>query len=151
MLGKKFQNSGLDDLLIESGAYAAGTMSAIMKGKSYNRGVRAYKLAMEALFRLQWETFVTWYKSDHGKCEGLVVNEDAVVEKAKVCRHAITAKDDVQPHMEERQKETLDLYSLFDVFKGESKANSKLFALWEEYSHMVKLLLQFVKVERSGY
>ena len=34
LLGKKFHNSGLDDLLIESGVYAAGTTSAIMKGKS---------------------------------------------------------------------------------------------------------------------
>ena len=99
---------------------------------------------------MQWEAFVTWYKSDYGEYEGLVVNEDAVVEKAEVCRHAITAKDDVRPHMEELQKETLELLSLFDVFKSESKANSKMFALWEEYSHMIKLLFQFVKAERSG-
>ena len=54
LLGKMFQNSGLDDLLIESGVFAAGTMSAIMEGKSDNRGIRAHKLAMEALFRLWW-------------------------------------------------------------------------------------------------
>ena len=36
LLGKKFRSSGLEDLLIESGVYAAGTTSAIMKGKSYN-------------------------------------------------------------------------------------------------------------------
>ena len=83
LLGKKFHNSGLDDLLIESGVYAAGTTSAIMKGKSYNRGIRAHKLAMEALFRLMWDAFVAWYESDHGECEGHIVNEDAVVEKPK--------------------------------------------------------------------
>ena len=42
IIGKKFLNSGLEDLLIESGVYAAGTTSALMKGKSYNRGVRAH-------------------------------------------------------------------------------------------------------------
>ena len=61
LIGKKYLNSGLDDLFIESGEYAAGTTSALMKGKSYNRGVRTHKLAMEAFFRLMWISFVQWY------------------------------------------------------------------------------------------
>ncbi len=40
LLGKKYNNSRLEDLLIESGVYAAGTTSALMKGKSYNRGIQ---------------------------------------------------------------------------------------------------------------
>ena len=123
LLGNKFQNSGLDDLLIESGVYAAGTTSAIMKGKSYNRGIRAHKLAMEALFRLMWDAFVAWYESHHGEYEGRVVNEDAVVEKVEVCRRTITAKGEVRPCMEELQEETLELRSLFQEFKSESRAN----------------------------
>ena len=51
LLGKKLRSSGFEDLLIESGVYAAGTTSAIVKGKSYNRGIRAHKLLMECLFR----------------------------------------------------------------------------------------------------
>lgn len=47
LLGKKYAQSGLEDLLIESGVYAAGTTSALMLGKSY-------KLTLEALFRLLW-------------------------------------------------------------------------------------------------
>ena len=69
-----------------------------------------------------------------------VVNEDAVVKKAEVGRRAITAKNGIRPCMEEMQKETLEFLSLFDVFKGESKANSKTFAFWEEYGYMVILL-----------
>ena len=52
LLGKKFADSGLEDLLIESGVYAAGSTSALMKGKSYNRGIRAHKLCLEVFFRL---------------------------------------------------------------------------------------------------
>ena len=48
LIGKKYLDSGLGDLLIESGVYAAGTTAALMKGKSYNRGVRAHKLVSEA-------------------------------------------------------------------------------------------------------
>eukprot|EP00794_Sanderia_malayensis_P016394 gene16394-18032_t len=60
LLGKKYNHSGLEDLLIESGVYAAGTTSALMKGKSNNRGIRAHKLALEAFFRLMWNTFLEW-------------------------------------------------------------------------------------------
>ena len=60
---KRFLNSGLEDLLIESGVYAAGTTSTLMKGKSYNRGVRAHKLCMEAFFQLMWPEFVKWYNT----------------------------------------------------------------------------------------
>ena len=59
VLGKKYQNSGLEDLLIESGAYGPGTVMSL-KGKSYNHGIRAHKLAMEALFRLMWQAFLHW-------------------------------------------------------------------------------------------
>ena len=103
-----------------------------MKGKSYNTGIRAHKLAMEALFRWMWDAFVAWYESHHGEYEGRVVNEDAVVEKAEVCRRTITAKGEVRPCMEELQEETLELRSLFQEFKGESRANSKMFAFWDD-------------------
>ena len=60
IISKKFLNSGLEDLLIELGVYAAGTTSSLMKGNSYNRGVRAHKLCMETFFRLMWPEFVRW-------------------------------------------------------------------------------------------
>ena len=67
LLGKKFGASGLDDLLIKSGVYAAGSTSALMKGKSYNRGIRAHKLCLEVFFRLMWNAFVAWYESQDKK------------------------------------------------------------------------------------
>ena len=60
LMGKKYEGSGLEDLLIESGEYGSGTIAAIMRGKSYNRSVRAHMLVLEALFRLQWRSFVNW-------------------------------------------------------------------------------------------
>ena len=59
LIGKKYLDSGLDDLLIESGVYAAGTMAASVKGQ----GVRAHKLVSGAMFHLMWSAFVAWYTS----------------------------------------------------------------------------------------
>ena len=39
LLGKKFHNSGIEDLFIESDAYAEGSTTKLMKEKSYNRGI----------------------------------------------------------------------------------------------------------------
>ena len=52
IIGKKYQGSGLEDLLIESEVYAAGTTTALMSRRSYNRGVRAHKLCFEPFFQL---------------------------------------------------------------------------------------------------
>ena len=51
LMWKKYASSGLDDLLVESGVYGAGAVSALMKGKAYNCDVRPHKLVMEAFFR----------------------------------------------------------------------------------------------------
>ena len=47
--GKMFAESGLEDLLVEINVYGSNTVSRVMQGKAYNRGVRAYKLVLEAL------------------------------------------------------------------------------------------------------
>ena len=46
VIGKIFQDSGIEDLLIESGVYGCHTASMLLKEKSYNRGVQAHKLVL---------------------------------------------------------------------------------------------------------
>lgn len=149
LLGKKFCSSGLEDLLIESRVYRAGTASAVLKEKSYNRGIRAPKLTMGAHFRLMLDAFTGWYASHAGDGEEHLVDEDAVIRKAEECRCTITMKADVQTSINESQQEITELRSLFQDFTAQSRAKSKMFAFWEEYGDMVKLLLQFVKAERT--
>ena len=37
VLGKRYQCSGIEDVLVESGTYGPGTVTSLMKGMSYNR------------------------------------------------------------------------------------------------------------------
>ncbi len=53
IIGKRFANSGLDDLLHESNIYGANTVSNILKGKMYNRCIRAHKL-----YDKRWSAFM---------------------------------------------------------------------------------------------
>ena len=57
-LGKKYIMSGIGDLSIESGMYGRSTTSILLKGKSYNRAVRAHKFVMEAMVCLQWRAWI---------------------------------------------------------------------------------------------
>ena len=53
VIGKMFRDSELLDLTIESAIYGCNTASHLLKGRTYNRGVRCHKLVMEALSRIQ--------------------------------------------------------------------------------------------------
>ena len=48
-LGKRFDDSGLRDLLLESGVVAEGSIDGVLSGRHYNRSVRVHKLLLEAL------------------------------------------------------------------------------------------------------
>ncbi|KAG0715583.1 hypothetical protein GWK47_011631 [Chionoecetes opilio] len=59
-LGQHFKDSGLADILSESGVYTETTTNKIMEGKSWNRAVRAHKLLTEALWRQLWKAYQRW-------------------------------------------------------------------------------------------
>ena len=52
IIEKRFQDAGLRDLYIESGAVAEGSLSVLMEGRSYNRAVCFHKLSYEAFRRV---------------------------------------------------------------------------------------------------
>ena len=120
-----------------------------MKGKYYNRRIWTHKVAMEALFRLMWTAILAWYADRYGDHEERVVTENALIRKAEEWGRAITAKAEVRASVEELRQETTELRLLFQDFTSESWVKSKMFAFCEEYGHMIELLLQFVKAERT--
>jgi len=52
ILGKRFGDSRLKDIFIESQIVAEGSISGVIDGKHYNRGLRAHKYLYEAMMRL---------------------------------------------------------------------------------------------------
>lgn len=148
LLGKKYANSGLEDLLIESGVYAAGTTSVLMLGKSYNRGIRAHKLSMEALFRLLWRAFLQWL--ENRSAEVTTQDKQNLIAKIQECQRCFKDNESIRKSCEAVVNDINALTSLLTVFKSEGKAKSKLFSFWEEYIDMVMILLQFIKAEHTG-
>ena len=46
---KQMGSSGLEEIFIESGIYASGSIAKVMSGKHYNRAMRVRKIMLEAL------------------------------------------------------------------------------------------------------
>ena len=53
-------SSGLDDLWVESGLFAANSTETMMEGKAYYRVVRAHIWTFDALYRIKWKQFKEW-------------------------------------------------------------------------------------------
>lgn len=146
LLGKKYEMSGIEDLLVESGIYGSSITTAILKGKSYNRGVRAHKLVMEAMFRLQWRSFVEWLS----KQDRTHVDQQAVIEQTIDCQLALEGAIDVQDAMLKMCDALTTLQSELSRFQHDARCKSQLFTYWSDYVAMVQLLLEFIKAERTG-
>ena len=120
LIGKKYLDSGLDDLVTESGVHAAGTTAALMKGKSYNRGVRAHKLVSEAMIRLMWSAFVECYAS----ADDVSLNEEECV--LQCISDGIHALQQDQGNVSEMVAQLGDdlrkLSTLFKTFKEKPRA-----------------------------
>ena len=95
VLGKRYQSSGIEDVLVESDAYGPGTVTSLMKGKSYNRGVRAHKLTMEALFRLMWQAFIRWLNAESQHPHRANLDQKGLVSSMQSFHLAIKSKKDV--------------------------------------------------------
>ena len=134
----------MEDLLIESGVYAAVTTSVLMLGKSYNRGIRAHKFVMETLFRLLWKTFLEWLSKKAGALDNEVKKD---VPMSSECQSTIKMEGFVNVPWLKLQGCVEPLFSLIDAFKSESNEKSKVFSFWVEYIVIVLVLLQFIKAE----
>ena len=49
IIGKKFLDAGLRDLVVDSEVITEGSVDQVLNGQQYNRGVRLHKLLYEAL------------------------------------------------------------------------------------------------------
>ena len=55
--------SGFEEIVIDSGICASGSIEQVMKGKHYNRALRTHNILLEDLERLLFEVF-----ENHAQC-----------------------------------------------------------------------------------
>ena len=148
VIGKIFQDSGIEDLLIESGVYGCHTASMLLKGKSYNRGVRAHKLVLEALLRLQWQAFGAWMEAED--VELPTVYQRQCLSLINCCQRESNDVASLKTSFGLLCDKLPQLQQLFARFCTEASQQSKLFQFWNMYIDIVLLLLRFIRAEKEG-
>ena len=148
-IGTIMENSGLEDLFVESGIHGSAMVAKIFGGKAYNRGIRAHKLAFEALSRLKWKAFGNWL-NEHNK-----VNEEEytpIKEATDKLIRLFQSKDLDKQLVISRLNDLHDILSpLISLFFSEIEGlRSKTFQFWDRYLCMVSLLLDYVAAERDS-
>ena len=134
VIGKRFGDAGLHDLLIESGVLGSSAADSVLSGKHYNR---VHKLMFEAL---KWRA-----------CESLLTddNNDAKESLQDLGEQLIVLRQ------EDKFFDVMDLLKSggFDIF---SKAITQcieagvMSTFWQSYLDMVSRLLTFLRATREG-
>ena len=115
ILGKRFQDAGLQDLCIESGILVEGSVTQVMEGRMYNRAVRVHKIVFEALFRLMHGCFIQWLREDPVPMSALVTETEELV-----------------AHLHDNVDQT----TLEDILKNPTF--HKMHDLWQEFCHHLR-------------
>lgn len=133
ILSKRFADAGLKDALIQSAVVAEGSVESALRGKSYNRGVRLYKLFYESLQRLLIDRL-----------------EDAAIADKIDTLSDKPLDNEIYNALE--QDEDIDDYfnNYTDLKERIKKSDSSLPKFWISYIEMVEILLNAIFACRAG-
>ena len=142
ILGKRFRDAGLMDLLVESGVAGVASASSALAGKQYNRAIRLHKIVSEALERMRWKEFVS--NSDPTDLANWQASIGISIQKLQSCITDENLGNVVSsPALHELHKR----YADYCCQRAEA---SEMFKFWKSYLDMVCLLLRFVRSSRIG-
>lgn len=140
IIGKRFGEAGLEDLLIESEVIAPGSVQGVLKGKHYNRCIRLYSLVSEALLRLEWERFSQWMINEKKNHNANILQIIGDVRKETTIENVSNALN---------SQEFEQCFDLYEEFLA-SELQEPMALFWRSFLDMAQLLLQFKRSIREG-
>ena len=145
VIGKRFQDAGLRDVIIESGVIAEGSTSGVLEGRAYNRAIRFHKLMFEALNRLAWIGFISWVEEHHKEKKPLV---DEFFKGLKTLCDRTCEREFNATITSPSFQEVSQLFSMYMHYLRHG--NGKLSKFWMSYVDMVEILLELLRASREG-
>ena len=141
-IGKLYEESGLSDIIVNSGLYGSGVAAKIMTGKSYNRSIRAHTLIKEAMDRMVMTDFKLQYKTE----------DPALTKLVTECSEAFKMNDHGQCKtcVDEIVLKVVPLAAMLDNHKKVIADRSDTCVFWLMYIDMVDILMRFIRAEREG-
>ena len=140
IIGKRFKDAGLRDVLVQSEIVTEGSIERALTGKMYNRAVRCYKLMHEALMRLLIDKF-------HSEMEE---NEEKMCAQNEALLKINELRQSLNQEKFEEIRDSDDKNMLMD-FRIKIESNSRdLCKFWLSFLDMVNMLLFTLHATRSG-
>ena len=137
-IGKRFGDAGLQDVLIESGVVASGSVTGVLNGHHYNRSIRSLKLFCEALQKLRWQSFLkTLTKEENEKALKLVHDMQTTFPEKEY--------DEICQSIEYRE-----LLTKYLKFIEDSNSENATFRNWSSFIEMFEVLLLYIRATRDG-
>ena len=144
IIGKRFKDAGLKDLLVETSVIAEGSVSAVLEGRMYNRGVRAHKLLYEALLRIAWKRFIPWVRTNYPNQFYSIQHALELI--ADTCEEIGPRTSNDTLHSDTYHT-AVDLFDKFlNVLRNES---GPLSCLWMSYMDLTETMLQMIRASRE--
>ena len=139
-VGKHMKGSGLEDVMVESGVCASGSVEKVLAGKHYNRATYVLRTSVEALERLLLASF----QDD----EGEILDEDELCLMSNVAHNpssdALTAVNESP-----KWKGWMTKYEQYkSMMRSGEKGKTAQF--WIGFMDKVWLLMQFLKATKTN-
>ena len=132
----------------ESRVFGETTASKILKGKLWNRVIRAHKPSYEALWRVLWPLLTKWTKDTFDNESNIVMDlPDILTSKFTTGNHDDASLDDVIGS--ELVNEVDKAAQTIKAFDAEHH-NNPTFRYWRQYMELVSMLLRFTRAIQEG-
>lgn len=138
-LGKLMKGSGFDDIVVEAGICAHGSIEAVLKGNHYNRAIRVHCVMLEALERLLFFSF------EQNK------RMTKLIKEAKDASEEMNS--DPSKHDTIIDSDALSqLFSLYFHYKEEIRGGNygRTPQFWIQYMDNVWILLRFLRAIKTN-
>ena len=143
IIGKRYGDAGLRDILVEANIVSAGSLVGVLEGKHYNRSVKAHQIVAEAFERLRWQEFEEWTRSS--ELELKESDLDILYNMFTKLRHSQSMS--IVTELIEHRSFT-DLNTAYSDFCKQDRGPMSVF--WTSYLDMVDLLRRFIRASRQA-
>ena len=147
VLGKRYQSSGTEEALVESGAYACDLPDEGEVIQSRSQGTQANH---GGAISFNVAEFIRWLNAECQHPHQANLEQKGLVSSMQSFHLAIKSKEDVPQRSTSITVELKTVMELFEAFREQERARSPIFSFWDEPIRMDMMLLQFVKAERTG-
>jgi len=146
IIGRRFADASLCDLLVEAGVVVQGSVSAVLDGRHYNHTVRAHKLVYEALLRMAWKHFEDHVDLEFDDADKIII-DDALYNLSQLSTDLCENQWQSVIQLESVQF----MVNAFEKFMNFLRtSNGPLSTFWMSYMDMINLMLDTIRASREG-